>query len=447
LKDGKWQKPQNLGKPVNDIYDETIDNVSLDGTILLMSGDFAGTYGEFDIYIAEKDSDSWKLSHLPYPINSKYHEESANLTSDGKALLFTSDRPGGIGPYIPINQYFYHGSTMGNMDIYISFLSDSGWMKPINLGNTINTPYSERSAYLHPDGKTLYFSSNGHAGLGKLDVYKTVRLKDDSWTEWSEPLNLGKEINTANDDWGYNIDIKGDSAFFGINDALDGYGNWDIYSVSLPKTAKPEKIIIVRGKVTDSKGNPLACVIKWEDLETGEVIGRLRSDPRDGNYFIVLNPGRNYGYFAEKPGFYPVSKNIDLKNKFNDKEIREDIILISLNELKNKNSVIINNIFFDYDKYELKSESTPELKRLTEFLIKNSKLKVIIEGHTDETGSNEYNLKLSENRADAIKKYLFDNGIKEDRITIKGYGKTKPIASNDTEENRARNRRVEIRFE
>ena len=280
----------------------------------------AGTYGEFDIYLAEKDSLSWRMTHLPYPINTKYHEESGNLTSDGKALLFTSDRPGGIGAYVPINQYFYHGSVMGNMDIYISFLTDSGWSKPINLGPTINTPYAERAAYLHPDGKTLYFSSNGHAGLGRLDVFKSVRLREDSWTEWSEPVNLGKEINTANDDWGYNIDIKGDSAFFAINDAPDGYGNWDIYSVTLPKNAKPEKIIIVRGKVTDSGGNPISCVIKWEDLETGEVIGRLRSDPRDGYYFITLNPGRNYGYFADKSGFYPLSKNINLKKTTEEKK-------------------------------------------------------------------------------------------------------------------------------
>ena len=267
---GEWTEPKNLGNKINNTRDETIDNVSVDGNILLLSGEFSGTFGKFDIFLAEKDSLGWnKLLHVKQPINSQYHEESANISSDGRVLIFTSDRPGGIGPYVPMNSTFYHGSMMGNMDLYISFRRDTGWTSPINMGNVINTPFAERAVFLHPDNKTLYFSSNGHPGLGGLDVFKSTRL-DDTWLNWSKPVNLGKEINGETDDWGYSIDIRGDSALFSKHSQPDGYGGWDIYSIKLPKDAKPTEVITIRGKVTNSKGQPLAVTIKWEDLTTGE---------------------------------------------------------------------------------------------------------------------------------------------------------------------------------
>ncbi len=448
MENGVWSKPKNPGSRINGKNDETIDNVTIDGTGLLLSGTFQGTFGKFDIYMIEKDSIGWsELYHFPYPINTIHTDESGYITSDGNALIFTSDRPGGIGPHIPFG-WIYNGGSNGNMDIYISMKTDTGWSQPINLGPTINTPYAERSAYLHPDGKTLYFSSDGHLGLGRLDVFKSVRLNENSWTEWSVPINLGKEINSANDDWGYKIGITGDSAFFSALNRIDGYGGWDLYSISLPKSAKPEKVVTIKGRVLDSKGKPLSAVIKWENLETSKQIGILKSDPRDGYYFIALPLGVNYGYYAEKSGYYPISNNINLNKINNLTEITEDIILTSIKEMKNENAKIrINNIFFDFDKSELKRESFPELDRLVDFILKNKPKKVKIEGHTDNSGSIEYNNKLSYQRAEAVFKYLISKGIDENILSFEGFGMSKPIVENKDELSRAKNRRVEIWFD
>lgn len=444
---GFWTAPKNLGRVINGYNDETIDNVSVDGNKMMLSGTFEGTYGNFDIYTIERDNLGWgPLKHLPMPINSKYTDEGACYSPDGKAMIFSSDRPGCVGNF---EQYgtLYHGNNMGNMDLFVCLKTDKGWSKPINMGTVLNTPYAERAPFLHPDGKTLYFSSDGHTGLGRLDLFKSVRLSEDSWTEWSEPVNLGKEINSANDDWGYNVAVKGDSAFFSTNNRNDGYGGWDLYSIALPKSGQPERVVTIHGKVTDNKGLPIACSIKWEDLTTGKIIGEQSSNPITGNYFIVLPVGKNYGYYAEKKGYYPSSSNVDLIKQNSNGDVENNIILKSEYELFNlKAKLIINNIFFDYNKYELKQESYPELERLSELIKKSNNKKVQIDGHTDNIGSDSFNNELSEKRAEAVKQYLIKKGIKENLFIIKGYGSKSPIKSNDTEEGRKENRRVEISF-
>ena len=447
FKDGTWQEAINVGPKINGRNNETIDNISADGNIVCLSGTFDGTFGKFDIYLVRRTADGWgPLEHLPYPINTQYHDEGANITSDGKALLFTSDRPGGIGQYVP-NGYYYHGTQNGNMDIYVCLKTEDGWSEPINLGPTINTPFAERSPYLHPDGRTLYFSSDGHAGLGRMDVFKSVRLREDSWTEWSEPVNLGKEINTILDDWGYKVAVGGDSAFFARQWGNDGYGGWDIYTVELPDSAKPRPVVTIMGKVTDQNGKPLEVEIKWENLHNGMPLGTLRSNPTDGSYIILLPTGKNIGYYAEAEGYYPASDNIDLTDIHDSKTVKRDIRLVSIADMTDKDiKVTMKNIFFDFDKYELKRESYPELNRLVKILKENKKLKVLIEGHTDIVGSDEYNLKLSEKRAEAVRNYLVKKGIERKRLSVKGYGARKPVADNESEEGRAKNRRVEIRF-
>ncbi len=447
LANGVWLAPRNIGPPINGINDETIDNVTADGNTLLLSGTFEGTFGNFDIYTASKTEKGWgNLEHLPYPINSVYTDEGGNLTSDGKALLFSSDRPGGKGQYVPFGTQF-HGTTNGNMDIYVCLKTDSGWVGPINLGPTINTPYSERSPYLHPDGRTLYFSSEGHPGLGKLDVFKSYRLKEDSWTEWSEPVNLGKEINSILDDWGYKITVGGDSAFFAGHWRTIGYGGWDLFSVSLPKYAKPDKVLTIKGKVTDNKGNPLSAKILWEDLTTGKNVGVLQSDPTDGSYIIILPMGKNYGFYAEKTGYYPISKSIDLTKERKEQDIIENITLLPLEDILNKETKLsLNNIFFDFDKFTLKKESYPELDRLTKLIKDNPKYKIKIEGHTDNIGSESYNMELSRKRAESVRNYIISKGVPSKRFSLIGFGSSMPIASNDTEEGRAMNRRVVISF-
>ena len=447
LKEGSWQLPRNVGRSINGPNEETVDNVTTDGNGLLLSGTFEGTFGNFDIYYARKTRDGWgAMEHYPYPINTQYTDEGGYLTSDGKALIFTSDRPGGVGDYHPYGQY-WHGSNMGNMDIYVCLRTDSGWSRPINLGPTVNTPYAERAPFLHPDGRTLYFSSNGHPGMGQLDVFKTVRLSDTSWTEWSEPVNLGKEINTIIDDWGYKVGVTGDSAFFAGHWRSDGYGGWDLYTVTMPKETKPGKVVTITGRVIDQHGNPLDAVIKWEDLETGKNVGTLRSSPQDGSYIIVLPYGRNYGYYAEKEGYYPGSESIDLRSLPDISSIRQNITLVSLDEMKKMHTrVRINNLFFDFDKYELKSESRPELDRLAAILEKEPQAQVEIDGYTDNVGTEAYNIELSRRRAEQVYQYLIGRGLDKARLTAKGFGTSSPVAGNDTEEGRARNRRVEVWF-
>jgi outer membrane protein OmpA-like peptidoglycan-associated protein len=445
---GEWQAPVNAGRSINGPNDETVDNVTADGNGLFLSGDFPGTYGNFDIYYINATKEGWgTLVHYPPPINSRYFDEGANMTADGKAMLFTSDRPGCVGGYIPYG-IPYHGLEMGNMDIFVCLKTDSGWSQPINLGPTVNTPYAERSPYLHPDGRTLYFSSNGHPGIGRLDVFKTVRLREDSWTEWSEPVNLGKEINSEKDDWGYKVTLSGDSAFFAGNNRADGYGGWDLYSVSLPKEVRPEKVVTIKGKVLNSDGLPLDAAIKWENLTTGENAGILSSSPSDGSYIIILQPGKHYGYYAEKQGYYPASSNIDLRNTSGDTTITENIILYSAVEIKGKQlNIRINNIFFDFDDFALKPESFPELDRLYEFLTSNPDAHVFIEGHTDNVGTEKYNQELSSHRAESVLKYLVTKGVKSNRVKAYGFGAKHPISDNETDEGRAKNRRVEFRLE
>ena len=440
-----WGKFQNLGRQINGENDETIDNISLDGNTLVMSGNFGGTFGEFDIYTASRTENGWtRVQHLPSPINSKYFDEGANITPDGKAIIFTSDRPGGIGEYVGYNTIF-HGNAMWNMDLYVSLATDSGWSQPINLGETINTPFAERAPYLHPDGKTLYFSSDGHPGLGRLDVFKSVRLSDTSWTQWSEPVNLGKEINTSTDDWGYIVNLKGDTAYYSALNRANGYGGWDIYSVTLPDFAKAERTITIQGKVYDKDKNIIAATIKWEDLETGREIGIAHSNPQTGEYIIVLPFGKKYGYFAEADGYFPNSSSIDLKKKRNDDNYQNNIVLAKVdNLLQAKENITINNIFFDYDKYEIKPESYPELNRLEHFLKKYPNQKITIQGHTDNIGSKQYNIQLSLKRAKAVAEYLISKGLNRNNIKTEGFGYSKPISTNP--EDADKNRRVEVTF-
>jgi outer membrane protein OmpA-like peptidoglycan-associated protein len=445
--DGKWTEPVNLGWNINSMNDETIDNVTADGNNLLLSGEFTKTFGKFDIYISTREKDGWgEPVHFPAPINTKYSDEGGNLTADGQALLFSSDRPGGIGPFVEYNSQAYHGSRHGNMDIYVSMKTDTGWSEPINLGETINTPYAERAPYLHPDGKTLYFSSDGHPGLGRLDVFKTVRLNEDSWTEWSEPVNLGKEINTVNDDWGYVISLDGDYAYFAGLNRPGGRGGWDLYYVMLPLSGKPGEVVTIEGFLTDNEGNPVEATIRWEDLETGELAGEIKSNPKDGSYFLVLHYGKNYGYFVDKEGYFPASNNVDLRINTGGESKREDIKLIRIQDfLAGKERATLNNVFFDFDKAELKHQSKYELKRIINILNRLPNGEVLIEGHTDNLGNMNYNMELSKKRVQSVIEFLKKNGLKQEIELIgQGMGDLQPIAENTSEKGRALNRRVEI---
>lgn len=429
-------KKSRLIQGVNTATDhEAPLSISADGTTMLV-------YSRQDVYFSRKNANSWTpLNKMPAINLDNSWEADAMITADGKALLFVSDRRGNIGTYHPFGKLF-HGDYSGNLDIYVSVLHSSGkWLPPINLGKNINTPYTERGAFLHPDMKTLYFSSDGHGGLGSLDVFMSQRLNDSSWTEWSEPVNLGRYINTAGKDYHLKISTDGQKVYYAKTTATN---NSDIAVFTLPTKYRPQLVATLSGYVFGSANQKLDATVQWEDLETGQLMGYAETDPETKKYFITLPYGRNYGFFVEKTNYYPSSGYVDLVTPTKQHNIEKDIYLLSFNEIENT-PIRLQNLFFDTNQATLKPESFPELNRLVKFL-KNNSLSVQIIGHTDNQGAKEYNLTLSHQRALAVKNYLAKAGIEIKRIQAIGKGDNQPVASNDSPEGRLQNRRVELKI-
>ena len=435
FKNGSWSQGYLVTDLSTESKNEAPLSVSPDGNTLNL-------FSNGNVYFSEKTKYGWTRIEPFEEINTKQNwEADAVMSADGNAVFFASDRPGNVGVYHPFSGRF-HGDYVGNLDIYVCVKTDDGWSQPINIGSTINTPYAERTPFLHPDMKTLYFSSDGHAGIGKIDVFKSTRLNDSSWTEWSEPVNLGFEINSPKKEYGYKISTDGTKAFY--TQFIDNQS--DIYSITLPEENRPEQVAIISGTVTNINEEPLQSDIFWEDLETGKKLGNLKTDPQSGQYIITLPLGRNYGFFVSKSGYYPLSDNIDLRNYDGNLEITKDFQLTKISDIVYGDATIeLKNVFFDSDKVNLKKESYPELKRLAEFIKSQQNIKVEISGHTDNKGTKEYNKTLSLNRANQVKIYLISLGCDENQMTTVGYGDEKPIANNTTEEGRQKNRRVEFK--
>lgn len=412
-------------------------SISADGTEMLL-------FKSGSIFYSDKTKKGWSEPiKFPEQINGGKWQADAMITSDGKALLFASTKSGGYNTLT--DEIDYHGDNQFPSDLYVSTLNENNeWSEPINLGNVINTQFCERSPFLHPDMKTLYFSSDGHGGMGKLDVYKSTRLADSCWNCWSEPINMGKEFNTQGSDWSYKISTNGEVAYFSKTNST---GNSDdIYSVNLPKYLRPDLVATISGKLIDKDNQPITADIRWEDLETGKSVGKSKSDPADGSFFIVLPIGKIYGYFVDQDKYFPLSKNIDLRSNKIPVQIEENINMVTFKQMiEDGTAVPVNNLFFNFAESSLLPFSLPELKRVAS-IIKANKLNVEISGHTDNIGDDQKNQLLSEQRALSVKDYLIDEGCNKEAINIKGFGKTRPVASNETEEGRSKNRRVELKF-
>jgi outer membrane protein OmpA-like peptidoglycan-associated protein len=435
-KDGSWSKSELVSDLSNSSIHDAPESLSSDGTKFLI-------FKSGKLYYSEKSSTGWdEAIKFPETINSSSWQADAMISSDGKALIFSSVKSGGYN-FVNTNNP-YHGDNAYPSDIYVSILDENNnWGTPINLGPTINTPFGDRSPFLHPDMKTLFFSSDGHGGLGKLDVFKSTRLADSCWDCWSEPINLGKEINTSESDWGYTISTNGEKAYFS---KMLKNNSYDIYWINLPKHLRPELVATISGKITNRENQPVSAEIRWEDLETGKSIGQSKSDPTNGNFFIVLPLNKIYGYYVNKEGYYPISNNIDLRKIDKTIDIEENIILISYKQMADEGiTVPINNLFFDFAKSELLPYSLPELRRVAS-IIKSNNLTVEIGGHTDNVGDDKKNQLLSEQRAQAVKDFLINEGCQADLFKITGYGETKPLATNDDDKGRAKNRRVELKL-
>jgi len=444
----RWGEAVDMGRPVNTATHEVPLGVSLDGNLLTLFGNYANSFGRGDIFYAVQEDDCWsEVGHYQAPINTEHFDSDAMLPADGKTMLLVSDRPGGIGEAHKKGELFHNGYG-GNTDIYIVVQTEAG-QTAINLGPTINTPYSEYSPYLSADGKTLYFSSDGHGGLGGLDVFKSTRTSDTTWTEWSEPVNLGKDINGPADDWGYQIALSGNLAYFATNSRIDGYGGNDIYAIEMPVELRPTPVTAVSGRVLDPDGNPIpGATVICNDLTLNREVGQSSSAPVTGQYLIALPAGHNYGFYAEKEGYVGKSENLDLTDKPDYAEYHMDIILHPVEGLVRDQVVIrLNNIFFDFNKATLKEASILELNRWVKFFAKYTDIKAEFQGHADWIGSDAYNQKLSERRAQSVVDYLVQQGVAGKRVTGVGFGESRPVASNETEAGRAQNRRVEIHFQ
>ena len=331
--------------------------------------------------------------------------------------------------------------------------------KLINLGPAINTPHAEYSPYLHPDGKTLYFSSSGHYGLGGLDVFVATRLSDSSWTEWSEPVNLGKEINGPYNDWGFQITTAGDLAYYATAEKKSecwegdiatpgtGCGPSDIFATELPALARPAAAVAVSGTVMDPDKKPLEAEIVWNDLTLNKSAGIAKSDPDSGEYVIVLPAGHKYGYSAEKEGYMGASATLDFTDITTYTEYRHDIVLYPLGTLVEEQiTLAMNNIFFDFDKSSLRSESYLELNRWVDvfksILISRLRSMAIPAGSAPRNITRNF----PKGGQQLLSITWSPQGVAKNRLTMKGFGETRPAASNDTQKGRELNRRVEVLF-
>ena len=424
-KDSTWGPPRSI-TPLNTRTNEGAPSISADGqTFVFTACNRKDGYGKCDIYIAKRSKNGWtRPKNIGTPINTSALERQPSLSPDGKTIYFTSDRPG----------------TDGLEDIWVSHLQDNNkWTEPINLGDSVNSNGMEWAPFIHPDGQTLYFVSNGHLGMGGLDIFKSTRTND---TTWSKPQNLGYPINTVYDEQSLFVSVSGDLALIASDRAHDNNG-LDIYSFELHDAAKPNYVSYVEGTITDLKsGAPVQAKIELIDLNTGEVLIQPESEPETGKYLLCLPSNREYMINISNPGYMPYSAHISLGEKSRLEPLKKDIQLqaIELNA-----SVVLKNIFFELDSYELKEKSKLELEKLIQFMNKNPNVSIEISGHTDNQGSREHNLKLSKNRAKTVYDYLIANNISEKRLSYKGYGFDKPIDSNDTAKGRANNRRTEFK--
>ncbi|NML66823.1 OmpA family protein [Hymenobacter sp. RP-2-7] len=440
-KNQTWGIAKGLGSPPNGGDEPNgLASVTANGTQALLIGVYEdGLMRPNGFSMSRRSPGGWSVP-AKVEIDDYKNEDPEHidgfLATSGKALLMAVQRPNG----------------RGGQDIYVSFPKPIPvgeqdrpgravkWGKPINLGPNINTPGSDFAPFLAPDDKTLYFASDGHGGYGKSDIFYSKRL-DSTWTKWSVPRNLGPVVNSPDFDAYYTVSAAGDNAYL-VSSREGTQGSKDIFRVALSPAFKPEVVTLVTGKVLDAvTKKPIRAKIHYENLLTGEEIGVAESSPIDGSYTIVLPAGVQYGYRAEAADYLAEDASLDntTANKYSEKQ--QDLFLVPF---KVGQKVKMNNIFFPQSKFILQPSSFPELNRLVKIMRNYPTLEIELGGHTDNQGDPALNVKLSEDRVNAVKAFLVAKGIEAKRLTTKGYGGAQPIASNEQEETRRFNRRVEF---
>jgi len=426
LSDHVWQKAFNAGAPLNTMQNEGAQTLSSNGSYMFFTAcNRPGGIGNCDIYFSAFNDGRWtEPSNLGSPVNTKQWESTPSISADGRTLFFSSSRPGGFG----------------GKDIWLSRLNDKNhWMEPVNLGNQINTEGDEMSPFIHFDGKTLYFASDGRIGMGGFDLFVT-RMKADS--TWTTPQNLGYPINTFNDEMGLVIESGGQKAYY--SSVRDKSMGKDIFSFNLYESVRPDPVSYMKGKVYDKfTGKLLKADYELINLSTGKIVFKNVTDD-SGNFLVCLPSGYNYGINVSKPGYLFYSDNFMFEGMHTVSE--PYIKKIVLNPARVGEKMQLSNVFYEIDSWQLKSESMSELDNLVALLMENKNLAMEIGGYTDSTGSAEYNKTLSEKRALSVVNYLIKKGISADRLKSKGYGNSSPIGDNVTSEGRKLNRRTEAKI-
>jgi outer membrane protein OmpA-like peptidoglycan-associated protein len=428
-----WSEAVNIGSPINSEFHDATVGLSIDGQKLFIYRDNAK--GDGNILVTERTGNSWSdPEELPSPINSKHQETSACFSYTGKTIYFVSDRPGGFG----------------GKDIYKSDIDEKGkWGDAQNLGATINTAFDEDAIFLHADGKTLYFSSKGHQTMGGYDIFKSVNEKN----KWSTPVNLGYPINSADDDVCFVLAANGKYGYY-TSEKAEGQGKKDIYKLTFEVKDDKPRLTLLKGIVYDSKSKELlSAQIEIFDNTENKLVSAYHSNSATGKYIVSLPAGHDYGISVRKEGYLFYSQNINIPDTAAFQEIKKDI---GLDKIETGKKVVLMNIFYDYNKSSLRASSFNELDKVVELLNKNPKMKVELGAHSDSRGSDAYNLKLSQDRAQSCVDYLTSKGINKARLNAKGYGESKPIISEtdinnlktDEEKEKAhqQNRRTEFKI-
>lgn len=434
--DGKWTKAESVGGMLNTSANEGAVSVAPDGQILFFVacenydgyGQNRKGYGSCDIFFSRKIGEGFSNpKNLSKLVNTRNWETQPSFSSDGQTL------------------YFVRGTITNkkikDQDIWMSRIDSTGaFGEPVKLSGKINTNGMEESVFIHPDNMTLYFSSDGHPGMGGLDIFMSKRQPNG---EWGNPVNLGYPINTSKDESSLLVSPDGTTAFFS-SDREGGFGDLDLYSFELDKSLRPEKITYFKGKVYDAKSKkPLEVFFEvvdlTADLKTGKNVVESYSNPENGEFLITLNQNNNYALNINKEGYQFYSENFSLKDKEDNSPY---LIDVPLQPIESGIDFTLKNVFFETNKYDLKPESMSELDKLVTFLNYNKTVTGELGGHTDNVGDDKSNLTLSENRAKSVYSYLISKGISSERLSFNGYGETQFITTNDSEGGRAKNRRT-----
>ena len=425
---GDWGTPVSISANINTEDNEGTSTISADGRQLIFTSCLGRKgFGSCDLFQSKKIGDEWTVPvNMGAQINSAAWESQPSLSSDGRILYFVSDRRGG----------------QGGRDLYLSYQMDDGkWTKAENMGAIVNTGFDEFSPFIHSNGRTLYFASDGRPGFGGYDIYKTEKQN----AQWTEPVNFGYPINDHEDQFSLFVTADGERGYYSHEEARK-LNATKIFEITVPEELRPKVISnVVKGIVRDKKTKkPLKSKVELFDIQKNELVSRVNSDSINGSYLMVLTQGSDYALYISAEGYLFRNLNFNYENEAVPKPV---VIDVDLERADAGASIVLNNIFFEYDKYELQEKSITELDRVVQFLTDNPKIKVEISGHTDNKGSDAYNLQLSQKRAQAVADYLIKKGLDVKRLKQIGFGSTKPITPNDTDENRQRNRRIEFKIQ